>query len=170
MTIRECKLEEVNELRELCILTYRETFGDTGVTEENLLEFFESSYSIEALTKDLKDENSETYVYEKDGELLGYLKVNISTSQTEEMGEDYLEVQRIYVKKSTKGQGIGGKFMKLAEDLAKEKAKSKLWLGVWENNFPAQEFYKKQGFVKTGEHKFVMGEQVDTDWIMERIL
>ncbi|MDO4814311.1 MAG: N-acetyltransferase [Gemella sp.] len=168
--IRLCREEDIKKLRELCILTFRETFGDNGTSEENLLEFFETAYNVDVLRKTLEDKNSETYVYEKDGELLAYLKVNVSTSQTEEKGEEYLEIQRIYVKKSAKGQGIGKELMNLAEKLAKEKSKSKMWLGVWENNFAAQEFYKKQDFEKTGEHKFIVGEEADTDWIMEKTL
>lgn len=167
--IRLCTLEDVDKLREIAIETYRETFKHAS-NEEDLQKFFNDSYSIKKLSSEIEDVNSETYFYEKDNKILAYLKINISTSQTEDMGEEYLEIQRIYVRKSAKGQGIGQKIMKFAEELAQEKGKKKIWLGVWENNFAAQKFYEKQGFKKTGEHDFIVGEQIDTDWIMEKSL
>ena len=42
-----------------------------------------------------------------------------------------------------------------------------LWLGVWEYNTKARNFYKDFGFVKFGEHPFVLGSDVQTDWMMK---
>ena len=44
----------------------------------------------------------------------------------------------------------------------------KKYLGVWEHNAQAFNFYKKQGLSVTGEHQFYTGNVVDTDLIMER--
>ena len=39
-----------------------------------------------------------------------------------------------------------------------------VWLGVWENNFKAQKFYGKYGFVNSGHtHDFPIGETPQTD-------
>ncbi|MFP4879762.1 GNAT family N-acetyltransferase [Mammaliicoccus sciuri] len=48
------------------------------------------------------------------------------------MGDDYLEVQRLYMYKQYQSKGIGSQLMKKAFEIAKEQQKSKLWLGVWE--------------------------------------
>jgi ribosomal protein S18 acetylase RimI-like enzyme len=45
-----------------------------------------------------------------------------------------------------------------------------MWLGVWTKNFRAQEFYRKFGFTKCGEHVFVLGSDPQTDWVMSRSL
>ena len=39
---------------------------------------------------------------------------------------------------------------------------------VWEKNEKALKFYKKNGFYEIGTHTFVMGEDVQTDYIMRK--
>jgi len=54
--------------------------------------------------------------------------------------------------------------------LAAEKNKELIWLGVWERNQRAISFYQKFGFEKFGEHDFVLGNDVQTDWLMKKML
>ena len=56
--------------------------------------------------------------------------------------------------------------MDLAINKAKEKEKSRVWLGVWENNTKAIKFYKRNGFHKIGTHHFVLGNEKQVDWLM----
>lgn len=53
-----------------------------------------------------------------------------------------------------------------AERIAREEGYETLWLGVWEENVKAQGVYGRFGFERCGEHDFVMGSCVQTDWIM----
>ena len=57
----------------------------------------------------------------QNGTPLGYLKLNIGNAQTEKCLDNALEIQRIYILKSAKGQGIGSAFMQIAENFASEK-------------------------------------------------
>jgi len=66
------------------------------------------------------------------------------------------------------GQGIGSEFIRISETQAKEWGLSHIWLGVWEHNYPAQDFYKKKGFVRFSEHVFVLGNDVQTDFLMKK--
>ncbi|RIN04412.1 GNAT family N-acetyltransferase, partial [Staphylococcus shinii] len=52
--------------------------------------------------------------------------------------------------------------LKLAKDLECEN----IWLGVWEKNENAIQFYKKLGFYKIDEHVFFMGDEKQIDFIM----
>jgi diamine N-acetyltransferase len=45
-----------------------------------------------------------------------------------------------------------------------------LWLGVWENNPRAQEFYRKWNFQEVGKHVFQLGDDPQTDLLMQRSL
>jgi len=45
-----------------------------------------------------------------------------------------------------------------------------VWLGVWEENLKAQRAYERFGFGRAGEHDFVCGECVQTDWILMKRL
>ena len=45
-----------------------------------------------------------------------------------------------------------------------------VWLGVWEHNHKAIKFYQDKGFVRFGEHVFVLGEDRQTDFLMKKTL
>ena len=52
--------------------------------------------------------------------------------------------------------------------IGKEKGKTYVWLGVWEENHRALQFYEKNGFTVFGKHDFVLGDDVQTDLMMKR--
>ena len=56
--------------------------------------------------------------------------------------------------------------MKKCLDLASELKKELVWLGVWEHNPRAIDFYKKFGFEKFGTHIFYLGDDAQEDWLM----
>ena len=56
--------------------------------------------------------------------------------------------------------------MKKCLDLASDLKKEVVWLGVWEHNQRAIEFYKKWGFEKFGTHIFQLGDDPQKDWLM----
>lgn len=167
--MRLCQLEDLAALRDLAILTYRDTFSHmTG--EADLQAYFETAYSLETLKAELLNPESEYVVIEANGDLIAYTKLNWHSAQTEARGGDRLEVQRIYVHPDHKRQGIGMALLERAYQKALALGKSYIWLGVWEHNEPAKAFYHNQGFVKVGSHEFWTGNQLDIDHIMERDL
>jgi ribosomal protein S18 acetylase RimI-like enzyme len=60
--------------------------------------------------------------------------------------------------------------MKEALDYAREKGYEVVWLGVWGENQKAMRFYRKYGFEIFGEHKFLVGNQVDIDLLAKKDL
>ena len=123
----------------------------------------DEAYSGQKLKSELEDKESETFFAVENQKALGVLKINTGNAETESGFENSLEIQRIYVLKEAKGLGIGTAFMSLAEKKAKE-------LGVWEKNFPAQKFYTDKGFRKFSGHSFVLGDDVQTDFLMKKEL
>ncbi|OBZ82847.1 Protease synthase and sporulation negative regulatory protein PAI 1 [Choanephora cucurbitarum] len=81
-----------------------------------------------------------------------------------------IELARIYVDKQCAGQGVGKKLMDTCFKKARNLGKKTIWLGVWEENLKAIEFYKKHGFRKVGSHTFKIGNKLDTDEIMVKTL
>ncbi len=45
-----------------------------------------------------------------------------------------------------------------------------VWLGVWEENKRAIQFYAKNGFVEFDKHIFVLGNDAQTDIMMKKQL
>jgi len=51
--------------------------------------------------------------------------------------------------------------------IAKQKNAEYVWLGVWEENYRALKFYKKNGFVEFDKHIFKLGNEEQTDIMMK---
>jgi len=164
------KLNELQTLSALCMNTFKTTFKDGVYTNQDFEHYFNEAYSLEQLEKELLNKHSYTYFLKEDNEIVGYFKLNINDAQTEEMGDDYLELQRIYFIPQAQGNGNGKQVVDFAVEKAKALNKTRLWLGVWEHNEQAYKFYEKQGLVVTGEHCFYTGSIVDTDLIMEKVI
>ena len=60
--------------------------------------------------------------------------------------------------------------MKFALDLAKEKDKKRVWLGVWEHNESAKAFYATWGFKRFSQHTFQVGSDPQTDELWELLI
>jgi ribosomal protein S18 acetylase RimI-like enzyme len=132
--------------------------------------YVEKAFNLEQLEKEVLHPNSQFYIIFVKNELAGYLKVNTSNAQSEEMGEEAIEIERIYIINTFHKQGLGKQLLNKAIEIAEEQNKKKIWLGVWEKNENAIAFYKKLGFVQTGAHSFYMGDEEQTDYIMVKTL
>lgn len=169
MKIKKCSLDDILDLQKIYRQTFFETFSEQN-SEENMRIFLDKAYSEEKLKSEIEDKESETFLAVENQKILGVLKINTENAETESGLENSLEIQRIYILKESKGLGIGTVFMNLAEKKARELGVSFIWLGVWEKNFPAQKFYTDKGFRKFSEHAFVLGDDVQTDFLMRKEL
>ncbi|EHJ07229.1 GNAT family N-acetyltransferase [Staphylococcus simiae] len=160
---------DAEELVALAKKTFYNTFKG-NYDDKDFEQFFNVNYTVEKFDNEINNPKSFHYFYQVNGKNVGYLHLNIDDAQTEDMGEAYLEVQRIYFDEAFQGGGRGSEFIKLAEQVARQHHKNKIWLGVWEHNPQALSFYKSHGFKVVGEHHFRTGEVVDTDLIMEKDL
>ena len=110
------------------------------------------------------------YFAKIDNKIAGYLKVNTSTAQTELHDADALEIERIYVINEFQGKKIGQILFDKAIEIAKGQSLKYIWLGVWEKNEKAIQFYEKNGLVKFDTHIFKLGSDVQTDVMMKLVL
>lgn len=159
--------KDVQILREISIKTFTDTFGEQN-TKEDLDDFLSEAYSINKLTSEINCQESYFYFGLVNNRIAGYLKLNVGTAQSEEMGLNTLEVERIYVLPEFKGMSLGRKFLEKSFNQARKLKKEKIWLGVWEKNYPALEFYHHFDFVETSSHSFLVGNDLQTDLIMTK--
>jgi ribosomal protein S18 acetylase RimI-like enzyme len=169
VTIQTCTRDDVLTLQEIGRQTYFETFQGT-TSPENMDAYLEQAFNLKQLEKELANPSSQFFLLYVNDEAAGYLKINVHDAQTEEMGDEALEIERLYVKKPFQKHGLGKMLFNHAVDLARQQQKKKIWLGVWEHNENALAFYKKMGLVRTGSHPFIMGDDEQTDLIMTKSL
>ena len=167
--LKQCTISDFDVLRELSIRTYYETFAHLN-TPEDMAAYLEDAFNVEKLGKELHDPNSTFYFLYFNEQIAGYLKLNEAPSQTDINDVDALEIERIYVEREFQGEGLGRYLMEQAIAIASERKKKFAWLGVWEKNEKAIRFYKKNGFYEIGTHTFVMGEDVQNDYVMRKDL
>lgn len=157
---------EIAALQEIGIKTFSETFSENN-TEESMAQYLKTSFATEKLSAEVNDKNSEFYFAKQDHKVIGYLKLNIGSSQTEIKGDNALEIERIYVSKDFHGKKVGQALYDKAIAIAKEKNVDYVWLGVWEKNLRAIGFYEKNGFQEFDKHIFRLGNEEQTDIMMK---
>lgn len=167
--LKQIGIENVEQLQKIAKQTFFDTFSPDN-TEENMAEYMAKGFTIEKLTAEIKNENSEFFFALSDEEAVGYLKINFRDAQTELQDNDSLEIERIYVLKDFHGKKVGQILYKKALEIAKDKNLGYVWLGVWEENRRAVQFYRKNGFVEFGQHIFKFGNEDQTDLMMKKAL
>lgn len=169
INIKKCTLEDLRKLQEISYETFNETFKHQN-SPKNMEAYLEKAFNLEQVEKELSNTSSHFFFVYVDNEIAGYLKVNTDDAQSEEMGDEFLEIERIYIKNNFQKHGLGKYLFNKAIDMAMEHNKKKIWLGVWEKNENALIFYKKMGFIQTGAHSFYMGDEEQVDFIMVKTL
>ena len=165
--IKKCNREDLEILQEISIETFNDTFKNQN-SPENMKAYLDRAFNTKQLEEELSNRSSQFFFVYFNEEVAGYLKVNTNEAQSEEMGDESLEIERIYIKNKFQKHGIGKYLLNKAVEIAMEHNKKKIWLGVWERNENALAFYKKMGFVYADSHSFYMGEEEQTDFIMTK--
>ena len=166
ITILQINDSHIVALQQIGRQSFSETFAESN-SAENMAKYLEEAYSYEKLNAELNDPNSIFYFAMMDQNVIGYLKLNFGASQTELKDNNALEIERIYVLKEFHGKKVGQLLFDKAIKTAKEHHVSYVWLGVWEENKRALQFYTKNGFVEFYQHIFVLGDEAQTDIMMK---
>jgi len=167
--INMCNQQDLQLLQEISIETFNDTFKDQN-SAANMKAYLERAFNLKQLEKELSAISSNFFFIYHNEEPAGYIKVNINDAQSEKMGDESLEIERIYIRNKFQGKGLGKYLINKGIELANEQSKKIIWLGVWEKNDNAIGFYKKLGFVQTGAHSFYMGDEEQIDIIMSKTL
>jgi ribosomal protein S18 acetylase RimI-like enzyme len=165
ITIVQINNSNIAALQQIGRQTFAETFAESN-TAENMAKYLEEAYAYEKLIAELNNANSVFYFAMMEDKVIGYLKLNFGASQTELKDNDALEIERIYVLKEFHGKKVGQLLFDKAIEVAKAQHVAYVWLGVWENNKRALQFYTKNGFVEFDQHVFVLGDEAQTDIMM----
>lgn len=148
----------------------RETFYDTfGVhnTKADMDLFLAEQFSEAQLMKEVLLANHIFYLASDDAGAAGY--VFLKQGSDAATGATLpIELSRLYVRNTFLGKGVGRLLMQTAIAHAQKSGNDVIWLGVWEHNRRAIDFYTAFGYEKFGEHDFILGKDVQRDWLMKR--
>ncbi|WP_342577265.1 GNAT family N-acetyltransferase [Psychrobacillus sp. FSL K6-2843] len=169
INLKKCTIEDLPVLQKISYETFNETFKHQN-SPENMNSYLERAFNLKQLEKEILNISSQFFFAYFNNEIAGYLKINTNDAQSEKMGDESLEIERIYIKNKFQKHGIGKYLFNKAMDIAVKSNKQKIWLGVWDKNENAIAFYEKMGFIQTGAHSFYMGDEEQIDFIMTKTL
>jgi ribosomal protein S18 acetylase RimI-like enzyme len=166
MPIRKCGYDDWPLLQTFGREVFLATFGAVN-KPENIQAYIEKAFHKNTIVAELSHPDSEFWLATENDEVAGYLKINFREAQTEPVGPQGMEIQRIYVAENFQGKGVAQALMTKARARAEDAGMDFIWLGVWEHNPRAIRFYEKNGFEAFGTHVFHMGDEAQTDIMMQ---
>ena len=137
-------------------------------TPEDMAVYLATSFSPEVQAEELSDPSSVFLIAEVDNSIVGYARLHESPPPAKVRGARPIELVRIYAGKARIGKGIGSALLEACLREADVRGCDTIWLGVWERNTRAQAFYRKWGFVEVGIQTFRLGEDLQTDLVMQK--
>lgn len=161
--------QDVAMLADLGAKTFFESFAVYN-TPEDMESYLRMSFSEQKQAEELSTPDSIFIIAESEGKPVGYARLLGGSTETCITGARPIELVRIYVLQEWKGRKVGSLLMQKCLEEARGGGYDTIWLGVWENNPGAIAFYQKWGFIKAGTHTFMLGQDVQEDWIMQRSL
>lgn len=169
LTTRYATEEDAALIADISRKTFYDTFADHN-TKEDMDKFMNEQFTREQLMKETGDKEN-IFLLAWDGdEAVGYAKMREGEKRPEFEGKRSIEIARIYALQTAIGKGVGKALIQQCIAIAVEKERDVIWLGVWEKNERAIAFYTRFGFEKFSTHDFVLGNDVQTDWLMKKIL
>jgi len=163
--IRMANKKDLSALVEMARTSFVEAFTAQN-KPENVKAYADEAFTEEQFGEEMEEPSSSFYIAEIEGRLVAYTKLNLIPAQTDVQDPESLEIARLYVLEEFHGMGIGTILIEKARHFAKMNGKKYIWLGVWEKNLKALEFYEHKGFKIFGSHPFPFGDEVQTDWLM----
>ena len=167
--IRFATADDAELIADLSRRTFHESFGYVN-TKEIMDKFMNEQFTREKLIKEVTEPGN-TFLLAFDGDTpVGYVRMREGKKFAEFDSKDSIEIARIYSVNSYLGTGVGQQLMRQCIFIAKELKKEIIWLGVWEKNPRAIAFYSKWGFEKFSEQDFLLGDDLQKDWLLMKKL
>lgn len=167
--IRFARREDAPVIAAISRETFQSAFASQN-TVEDMEKFMSEQFTAQRLMDQVGAQGNTFLMAYVDNKLVGYVRLLEGFPPQELKEGPTIEIARIYAVSEVIGKGVGSALMQRCIEIAIEKKKGSIWLGVWEKNDRAIAFYTKWGFEKFGEHDFLLGNDVQRDWMMRKLL
>lgn len=167
--IREADFFDAELIANLSRQTFIESFASQN-TKENMDKFMNDSFAKETLIQEVGAPGNIFLLAFAGEEPVGYVRMRENNNPPELENLNAMEIARIYAVKNSIGKGVGKVLMQKCIDIVLERKFTIIWLGVWQQNQRAIDFYTQWGFEKFGTHIFMLGDDPQMDWLMKKIL
>ena len=169
ISIKLAGIKDAETIADISRKTFYETFAAHN-TPRDMEIFLKEQFTRESLIAEVGIPGNTFYLAYAGDILAGYIKLRDRESPKELNGLKALEIARIYATASMVGKGVGSTLMHHAIEMAVQKQKQVIWLAVCEKNQRAMDFYSKWGFEVFGKQIFILGTDLQKDWLMKKML
>jgi ribosomal protein S18 acetylase RimI-like enzyme len=147
--------------------TFETAFGPDN-DPEDMRTYLDACFTHEQIKSELEKSDVTYLLAYADKMLVGYIKLEVGPPPDYEPVSNPIQLSRIYVASHLLGQGLGTQLMQLTLQECRQLGYESVWLGVWDQNLKAQNFYERCGYRKIGTKSFILGsdKQVDTVYLL----
>ena len=157
--IRLANKEDAKFIALLGRITFTETFGHLFSDQQDLLNYYNSTFSVEKIENGIAKPNNVFWIAFANRLPVGYTKLKLNSKSEFIDSTNICQLQKIYVLKDFLSMKIGLELQNLLLKKAQELKFKEIWLSVLNSNERAINFYKKNGFEKIGNHDFQIGKE-----------
>lgn len=167
IVIREATMQDARLIADISHQTFYDTFAAAN-SKADMDKFLNEQFTKGRLMLEVGAKQNIFLLAYEDNNIAGYVKLRDERVPLSLGSLSAIEVARLYAMANKIGKGIGSVLMQCCIDIASQKNKEWLWLGVWEKNQRAIDFYTRWGFEKFDETDFLLGDDLQKDWLMKR--
>ena len=165
--IRKANRQDAELLVELGKRTFYEAFAEQTAPED-MTAYLQTTFSIEETKTQLNNKDSLYLIIELGADSVGY--AYLYPARPAECIKDPRAIQliRFYLLKKCYGLGVGNTLMQTCLEESYARGYRTIWLSSWELNGRANAFYKRWHFKVVGHQKFVVGSDIQKDFVFIR--
>lgn len=174
VTFARVRASEAAHLSEFACDTFDKTYGPL-CRAADVDAYMASALTPSEMLRVLTNPTSWVFAAIVGDEWVGYAHVHlaplpdvIQNQRTSTLSITSMQLSRFYVSRKFQGTGVARQMLGILLAHAELQGCPTMWLSVWQENARAIAFYNKWGFASIGSAKFLMGEDLQDDLIMER--
>jgi ribosomal protein S18 acetylase RimI-like enzyme len=131
--------------------------------DQEIADYVAEHFPAEVMAGVIADPSCTTLLAWVADELAGYAVLRAKPAPGCVEGAAPLQLWRLYLGQRFIGQGLGARLMAAVHAQARRRGARTLWLGVYDRNVRAVEFYRRFGFVQVGTSEFLFGGRIYSD-------
>lgn len=159
--LRLATAEDAASLAAFAAQAFADTYRELSDAQE-IADYVAEHFRPDVMATVIADPACTTLLGWVDCELAGYAIVKAGESPDCVNGPA-AQLWRLYLGERFIGQGLGAQLMRAAQAEAARQGAAALWLGVYDRNVRAVQFYERFGFSKVGGREFLFGGQIYID-------
>ncbi|MFA6260707.1 MAG: GNAT family N-acetyltransferase [Bacteroidia bacterium] len=163
--IRKAVPEDAALLAELGATTFYDTFSAFH-SEEDMQLYLKKAYAQKDIAVNLTNPEIAYFIAFDGDTAAGYTKLLRNASHPQ-IQSTAIELEKIYVRKNYLGKNVGKALMDHALNYARTENFEILFLGVWQENNRAVNFYKKAGMEVFTTRTFQLGQTLCDDYLLK---